>query len=200
MTEKDDKGMAKESGLKRLFKIIFIHHHRVPLKNLLTLNIFFVMLGVACLTIASVLTFIKAFSDTLFFISGESTFLNHLLPKFMHSHLSEEFEFNAVLCKILETNLIGVILFICAVGLYFLFWKDINIPHWLQIKDVNQLKEKLIGIIITVLAVTFLEHTLEWSHPKDILMFGGAISMIILVLVFYTRVLASEHQNEDQRK
>jgi uncharacterized membrane protein YqhA len=198
MVKQENTSVKKGFWFEDRIKKIFTQYNRVPLKHLLSLNMFFVMLGIACLAISSILTFLKAFVETLFFVSGEHVFVEHILPKFMHGHLPTEF--NAVLCKILETSLIGVILFICAVGLYFLFWKDINVPHWLQFTDVNQLKEKLIGIIVTVLGVTFLEHTLEWSNPNEILMFGAAISMVIIVLVVYMKVLTAEHHAERQKK
>ncbi|MGA1842179.1 MAG: YqhA family protein [bacterium] len=198
MTDQEKTGVTKKFWLENFIKKIFIKYNRVPLKHLLSLNMFFVMLGIACLAISSILTFLKAFVETMFFVSGEHEFIEHILPKFMIGHLPTEF--NAVLCKILETSLIGVILFICAVGLYFLFWKDINVPHWLQFTDVNQLKEKLIGIIVTVLGVTFLEHTLEWSNPNETLMYGAAISMIIIVLVVYMKVLTAGHHAERHKK
>lgn len=168
----------KSLTVKELVKDFVNCPIRATLKSLLRLNIAFVMLSITCLAISSILTFIMGFVEFLHFFDK----IHHVRPN----------GFNAMICKVLETNLIGVILFICAAGLYSLFWKDIRIPTWIQLKDINQLKEKLVGIIITVLGVNFLEHALEWGDPKKILMFGGAISMVIIVLVFYSKVLSSE--------
>lgn len=158
----------------------------IVLKSVLRINIVFVIVGVLCLAIGSIWTFYIGFKE-----------LFHL---FYFGHK----EFNTyMVCKLLETNLIGVILFVCAVGIYSLFHKDVWVPVWLQLRDVNQLKEKLVGIIITVLGVTFLEYVLEWKmdtsskSSQELLMFGSAIAMIIVVLVFYSKVLSSEHSHEE---
>ena len=155
-------------------------------KKLLQLNMWFVMIGVIGLTIASITTFLAGFIHFVTFVVKDI--------HWHHFHLPENFD--AVICEILEVNLIAVILFICAMGLYQLFWKDIRVPHWLSITNVNQLKEKLVGIIITVMGVTFLEHILHWHDPQGTLMFGGAIALVVTALVFYTKILTAEEESE----
>ena len=151
-------------------------------KRLLRINMWFIMTGVLALATASIVTFVMAIIR--FFL---------LLARDIHwQHFDIPHNFNAIICEILEINLIAVILFISAIGLYLLFWKDIRVPGWLAINDVNQLKEKLVGIVITVMGVTFLEHILEWVDPKGTLMFGVAIALIITTLVFYIKVMVSE--------
>jgi uncharacterized membrane protein YqhA len=151
-------------------------------KRLLRINMWFIMVGVFALAIASIVTFIM----------GMVRFFLLLVQDIHWLHFAVPHNFNAVICEILEINLIAVILFISAIGLYLLFWKDIRVPAWLSINDVNQLKEKLVGIVITVMGVTFLEHILEWVDPKGTLMFGVAIALMIATLVFYIKVMGSE--------
>ncbi len=155
-------------------------------KKLLGLNIWFVMVGILVLATASIFTFIMGIAHFLSFLFN-SINLHHF-------HIPENFD--AVICQILEINLIAVILFVCAIGLYLLFWKDIRVPEWLRVTNVNQLKEKLVGIIITVMGVTFLEHILHWQDPQGTLMFGAAIALVITALVFYTKVLTAEEEAE----
>jgi len=84
-----------------------------------------------------------------------------------------------------------------------LFWQDIDVPGWLSANNVDVLKERLVGIIITLLAVLFLEHVSEWeinwelSHVQGFLMISISIALIILALVFYIRTLLSamDHNN-----
>ena len=159
---------------------------RVWAKKLLQLNMWCVMVGVLVLAIASIFTFLMGLLHFVIFILKDI--------HWHHFHLPENFD--AVICEILEINLIAVILFICAIGLYLLFWKDIRVPPWLSITNVNQLKEKLVGIIITVMGVTFLEHILHWHDPQGTLMFGGAIALVIIALVFYTKILTAEEENK----
>ncbi|MGA1826229.1 MAG: YqhA family protein [bacterium] len=160
---------------------------RVLCKKILQFNITFILVGVLGLAISSLLTFLMAFYNMyeLGVMGYDKIFLHG------HPH------FNAHICAILETTLIGVILFVCAIGLYMLFWKDINVPAWLNISSVDELKERLVGIIITVLAVLFLEHIFEWNvgwelcASQSVLMIAISIALIIIVLVFYIKVLIS---------
>jgi len=160
---------------------------RVLSKKVLQLNMWFVMMGVLVLAVASIFTFLVGLIHFVTFILKEI--------HWHHFHIPENFD--AVICEILEINLIAVILFICAMGLYLLFWKDIRVPPWLSITNVNQLKEKLVGIIITVMGVTFLEHILHWHDPQGTLMFGAAIALVIIALVFYTKILIAEEEKEE---
>jgi len=151
-------------------------------KRLLRINMWFIMVGVFALATASIVTFIM----------GIVRFFLFLVQDIHWHHFAVPHNFNAVICEILEINLIAVILFISAIGLYLLFWKDIRVPAWLAVNDVNQLKEKLVGIVITVMGVTFLEHILEWVDPKGTLMFGVAIALMIATLVFYIKIMGEE--------
>ena len=159
-------------------------------KRLLRLNMGFIMAGVLALATASIVTFLMGMIRLFL-----------LLARDIHwQHFDVPHNFNAVICEILEINLIAVILFITAIGLYLLFWKDIRVPGWLAVNNVNQLKEKLVGIVITVLGVTFLEHILEWADPKGTLMFGVAIALIITTLVLYIKVMTSEGEEGGREK
>src|SRR3990167_4927943 len=72
-----------------------------------------------------------------------------------------------------------------AIAIYVLFFGEINVPEWLVIKNLDGLKEKLANVIILILAVTFLEHLVEWKDAKETLMFGVSIAAILIALVFY---------------
>jgi uncharacterized membrane protein YqhA len=69
-------------------------------------------------------------------------------------------------------------LFIFAVGLYELFIEDSSPPQWLMVHNLHDLKQKLSGVIILVLAVTFLEHFVEWKDPLGTLYPGLAVAVV----------------------
>ena len=158
-------------------------------KKVLQFNIVFILVGILGLTLASLMTFLIAIFET--YQLGK---LGYGMI-FLHQHG----HFNALICSILETTLIGVVLFICAIGLYNLFWKDINIPAWLHAKNVDELKERLVGIIITVLAVLFLEHIIEWEvgNAQGTLMMSLSIAVVAVVLVFYIKTLIAAIHHQD---
>ncbi len=89
--------------------------------------------------------------------------------------------------ELMDTFLIATALLIFAIGIYELFVGDLDMPEWLVIKDFNGLKIKLSGVIILVLAVTFLKHLVEWKDPQGTLFFGAAIAVVGAMLIAFNR-------------
>lgn len=91
----------------------------------------------------------------------------------------------AHMVAILDSFLLAVILYIFSVALYELFIGKLNLPKWLIVKDLDDLKKKLSSVIALMLGVTFLEHVVDWKNPDATLKFAVSIALIIGVLVFY---------------
>lgn len=100
---------------------------------------------------------------------------------------------NDLLFKIIsaiDLFLIGIVLLIFGFGIYELFVSDIDFTNskfnesTLKIKDLDQLKNKIIKVIIIVLIVKFFEKILKFSEsfkdPIDILYFSLSILSICL--------------------
>ena len=82
--------------------------------------------------------------------------------------------------------LIAAALLIIGFGLYGLFFAEpADMPRWLQIKTLDDLKDKLVGVIVAVLAVNFFTRVLEWDGGPGILYIGGAIGIVIAALGAY---------------
>jgi uncharacterized membrane protein YqhA len=80
--------------------------------------------------------------------------------------------------------LIATALYIVAVGLYELFVGELKLPahlNWLKVTSIDALKDRLIGVIVTVLAVTFLAVAANWNG-EDVLSFGLALAAVIVAL------------------
>jgi uncharacterized membrane protein YqhA len=88
----------------------------------------------------------------------------------------------------MDIHLLSIILYIFSVGLYELFVGKLNVPEWLRITDIDQLKAKLASVVILILAITFTKKLVEWKNPVDTLLFALAIAVIIAVLIFYYKV------------
>jgi uncharacterized membrane protein YqhA len=96
------------------------------------------------------------------------------------------------LVGILDTFILAVIFYIFSVALYELFIGPLDLPVWLEIKTLEDLKKILSSVIALMLAVTFLEHISEWTDPLGTLFFGIAISVVIFSLIFYMKVQEKE--------
>ena len=100
---------------------------------------------------------------------------------------------NELLFKIIsaiDLFLIGIVLLIFGFGIYELFVSEIDFANakftesTLKIRDLDQLKNKIIKVIIIVLIVKFFEKVLKYSEnfttPMDLLYFGLSILSICL--------------------
>lgn len=97
--------------------------------------------------------------------------------------------------EVIDLFLLGTVLYIIALGLYELFIDaSLPTPPWLIIANLDDLKAKLTGVIIVVLAVTFLANVVEWDGNTNILALGIAIGLVLFALGFLlTRGNKSHH-------
>ncbi|WP_406657631.1 YqhA family protein [Methanolobus sp. ZRKC2] len=82
--------------------------------------------------------------------------------------------------------LIGTVLWITAAGFFQLFVRKVDLPKWMQITDIEELETDLIGMVVVVLAVSFLG--IVYSNTADILEYGAAIALPIAALALYINV------------
>ena len=88
--------------------------------------------------------------------------------------------------EIIDIILLGTVFYITALGLYELFIdEDLPTPSWLHITHLDDLKSKLIGVIVVILAVVFLGQVVDWKGGNDILYVGVAIALVIMAITFF---------------
>lgn len=96
--------------------------------------------------------------------------------------------------QLVDIFLLGTVLYIIALGLYELFIDDsLPMPKWLVIATFEDLKEKLIGVIIVLLGVTYLGSAVTWTGNSDILELGVATGAIILALAIALYLSVKSH-------
>ena len=57
-----------------------------------------------------------------------------------------------------------------------------SLPAWLQVTSLDQLKNKLVGVLAVLLGVTFTAKVVEWDGGRDVLYLGLAIAAVIVAL------------------
>lgn len=88
--------------------------------------------------------------------------------------------------EIVDLFLLATVVQVVSLGLYQLYFKqDLALPKWLKIEDLDDLKSKLVGVSITVLAVYFLGKAITWSNGIDILYLGAAVALVIVALTYF---------------
>jgi uncharacterized membrane protein YqhA len=94
----------------------------------------------------------------------------------------------------IDLFLIGATFLISAIGLFELFIKEINrqntrsIPAWLEMRDLNQLKARIIAMIVLVLSVSFVEVVVDAPSGHQALELGSGIAVVIIALTLFVRL------------
>lgn len=103
---------------------------------------------------------------------------------------------------IVDLLLIGATLLIAAIGLYELFISRVDspgasqLPEWLQMYDLNDLKVRVIAMIVLVAAVSFVEAVVDAESGLQVLELGGGIAAVILALTLFLKVSGQGHWRE----
>lgn len=86
----------------------------------------------------------------------------------------------------IDLFLLGTVFFMISLGLYELFIDDtIPVPDWLEIHTLDDLKDKLIGVIVVVMGVVFLGHVINWHGEQELIWLGGAIALVTAGLTWF---------------
>ncbi len=126
-------------------------------------------------------------------IYGVYILLETLYKVFTQPELRDATILSTKLISVMDIHLLSVVLYIFAVGLYDLFIGKLNTPEWLEIKNIDDLKAKLVSVIILILAITFTKNVVKWEKPVDTLLFGASIAVVIFVLILYHREKGKKH-------
>ena len=90
------------------------------------------------------------------------------------------------LIEAVDVFLIAIAVYIISLGLYTLFVDDaLPLPRWLQIHDLDDLKNNLVSVVIALLAVLFLREAMAWDGGYGLLTFRAAIALAIGALTFF---------------
>jgi uncharacterized membrane protein YqhA len=105
------------------------------------------------------------------------------------------------LVTMIDLFLIGTVLYIIAVGLYELFIDPgLPMPRWLKITTLDDLKERLLGVVGVLLAVTFLGSAVTWTGTTDILALGIGVAAVLGVVTLTIAVMSRTHAERREQE
>jgi uncharacterized membrane protein YqhA len=83
----------------------------------------------------------------------------------------------------IDSILLGTVLLVIGYGLYELFVDtNLEIPEWLEINTLDDLKAKLTGVIVAIIAVVFVGLLVETKSSTDVLNYGIGAGAVVLAL------------------
>jgi uncharacterized membrane protein YqhA len=102
----------------------------------------------------------------------------------------------------IDLFLIGATLLISSVGFYELFVREIQfegatrVPAWLEMSDLNDLKARVIAMIVMVISVAFAEVVVDSPSGLHALELGGGIAAVIIALTVFMRFSGHGQTND----
>jgi uncharacterized membrane protein YqhA len=157
------------------------------LRGMLAASRYFVMLSVAGSLLAAIaLTLYGLFAV----IVGIMDRVSDLLSGDLHLSHYEVEELAVEFLSIIDIFLLSTVFYIVALGLYELFVdRHLPLPHWLQIESLDQLKIRILGVVIVLIGVNFLSNYVPNPGDINILWLGISASLVIVALVIATRFM-----------
>ena len=85
-----------------------------------------------------------------------------------------------------DAILLGTVLLVIGYGLYELFIDaDLDVPMWLRVNDLDDLKSKLIGVVVAIVAVVFVGVFVDSNRASDVISYGvGAGALVVGLAIF----------------
>lgn len=96
----------------------------------------------------------------------------------------------------IDAILLGTVLLVIGFGLYELFIDtNIQVPDWLRVQDLDDLKSKLIGVVVAIIAVVFVGIFVDSNRASDVISYGvgaGALVVGLAIFAFATKKSGSK--------
>lgn len=90
-----------------------------------------------------------------------------------------------------DAILLGTVLLVIGYGLFELFIDDeLPVPLWLRVDDLDDLKSKLIGVVVAIIAVVFVGVFVDVDRSDDVISYGvgaGALVAGLAIFAFATK-------------
>lgn len=117
---------------------------------------------------------------------------SHLIGALFGAHAVSRDEAILLAIEIVDVFLLATVVQVVSLGLYQLYFRqDLQLPKWLKIETLDDLKSKLVGVTITVLAVYFLGRAVTWVSGIDVLYLGGGVALVIAALTWFLSKIES---------
>lgn len=146
------------------------------MKHIFGLTRFVVILGVISSLILAIVLFAYGLFEAFRVVA-------RLVFALGDEHALKEAAVSAI--QLADIALIAAALYIIAAGLYGLFVGKPDLPAWLIIHTFEELKDKLLGVSVAVLAVTFVEYVATWDSQSNLLTIGLSIAAVVIAVGAY---------------
>ena len=86
-----------------------------------------------------------------------------------------------------DAILLGTVLLVIGYGLYELFIDtNLEVPDWLEINTLDDLKAKLIGVVVAIIAVIFVGVLVDAKSTSEVFYYGVGAGAVVLALAAFS--------------
>ena len=108
--------------------------------------------------------------------------------------VTENYVLKEIIVEVLtavDAILLGTVLLVIGYGLYELFIDaELDVPLWLRVNNLDDLKSKLIGVVVAIIAVVFVGVFVDSNRTEDVIAYGvgaGALVTGLAIFAYATR-------------
>ncbi|HUX04649.1 MAG TPA: YqhA family protein [Acidimicrobiales bacterium] len=105
----------------------------------------------------------------------------------------------ASLMLVIDFFLVGATMLIAAIGFYELFISKVDparaglgLPTWLEMRDLDDLKARVISMIILVAAVSFVDVLVDFRGGNDVFFLGAGVALVVGSLTAFLRFASKD--------
>jgi uncharacterized membrane protein YqhA len=99
-----------------------------------------------------------------------------------------------------DAILLGTVLLVIGYGLYELFVDTrIEVPEWLQINDLDDLKSKLIGVVVAIIAVVFVGVFVDSKRASEVVSYGLGAGALVAGLALFAYATKKSGSDSDKK-
>lgn len=162
-----------------------------PFARMIGRTRFVVLLGVAAVLLVSMALFVLGAAQAVVSVW-------HALQALLRGEQASS-ALTVELLEVVASFLKAVVFYIVGVGLYSLFIAPLNVTAALGVETLNDLETKVVGVVVVIMSITFLEHFIAWKEPAEMLMWGGTLALVVVPLVLFQFYLhyAKEGQKQE---
>lgn len=96
-----------------------------------------------------------------------------------------------------DAILLGTVLLVIGYGLYELFVDTrLEVPTWLQVRDLDDLKSKLIGVVVAIIAVVFVGVFVDTNRAADVVAYGVGAGALVAGLALFALATRKEDKSK----
>jgi uncharacterized membrane protein YqhA len=96
-----------------------------------------------------------------------------------------------------DAILLGTVLLVIGYGLYELFVDTrLEVPEWLEVRDLDDLKSKLIGVVVAIIAVVFVGVFVDTNRAADVVSYGLGAGALVAGLALFALATRKESKSK----